>query len=162
MAAVDAMEDYDEDDQYDQEMKEMEERKKKSAKKESKRPSDKKAVPEKDDKSDNYSSDSDKGDVRFMDINDLKRNQSQDKKADSDEEAYEEDEFAWQWSIDFNSYFNSLSRKIYKKRNTPWSCLVWSLNTFLQVRSISTTHSCTLSLLTICKVENKALKDLLS
>ena len=94
MAAVDAMEDYDEDDQYDQEMKEMEERNKKSAKKESKRPSDKKAVPEKDDKSDNYSSDSDKGDVRFMDINDLKRNQSQDKKADSDEEAYEEDEFA--------------------------------------------------------------------
>jgi hypothetical protein len=95
MAAVDAMEDYDEDDQYDQEMKEMEERKKKSAKKESKRPSDKKAVPDKDDKSDNYSSDSDKGDVRFMDINDLKRNHSQDKKADSDEEeAYDEDEFA--------------------------------------------------------------------
>jgi len=75
-------------------MKEMEEKKKKSGKKENKRPSDKKA--DKSDKSDNYSSDSDKGDVRFMDINDLKRNQSSEKKriGDSeDEEAYDEDEF---------------------------------------------------------------------
>ena len=69
MAAMDAMEDYDEDDQYEQEMKELEANHNnfKSSKKD-KRPSDK--------KSDNYSSDSEKGDVRFMDINDLKRNQS--------------------------------------------------------------------------------------
>lgn len=97
MAAMDAMEDYDEDDQYEQEMRQLEENQNnfKSSKK-AKRPSDK--------KSDNYSSDdSDKGDVRFMDINDLKRNQSSDKNkkkmADDDdsnadrEDNYEDEDF---------------------------------------------------------------------
>lgn len=67
MAAMEAMEDYDDDDQYEQEMKELEANQNqfKSSKKD-RRPSDK--------KSSYSSSDSDKADIRFMDINDLKKN----------------------------------------------------------------------------------------